>query len=187
MTPGSQKAEQDEIPHQKFETATSRGESLSYIPSRVCQVNPDVQISHTDISTSTSHFRNVLVPDDVHSRSLNVITNQQEECDNHKESSLFEAFQHGDIRHREMTANTLSEREGGPPTQSHAPVQTIQRKVRVYKHNRRKANANIVCEEHVKTNDIRDDSLLKLWGLFESSDEMDLEFLGFDDQQGTTR
>uniref|UniRef100_A0A673A9Y6 Protein DBF4 homolog A n=1 Tax=Sphaeramia orbicularis TaxID=375764 RepID=A0A673A9Y6_9TELE len=62
-----------------------------------------------------------------------------------------------------------------------SPVRRIQRRVRVYKRKRRKVDAQVFCQEHVQLNDSADNSLLRLWELFQSSDDMDVEFLGFED------
>lgn len=64
------------------------------------------------------------------------------------------------------------------PTESFSPVQKIQRKIKVYKRKRRKVDTNV---EHVEPCDVPDNSLLKLWKLFQSSDDMDVEFHGFED------
>lgn len=74
--------------------------------------------------------------------------------------------------------NHPGKKDGIPPPESFSPVQKIQRKIKVYKHKRRKVDAKV---EHVEPCDVPDNSLLKLWNLFQSSDDMDLQFHGFDD------
>lgn len=61
------------------------------------------------------------------------------------------------------------------PTQTFSPVRKIKRKSRVYKRKRQKFESH-VCVKPSVTND---DSKLKLWEIFESSDGMDVEFQGF--------
>uniref|UniRef100_A0A665UK57 Protein DBF4 homolog A n=1 Tax=Echeneis naucrates TaxID=173247 RepID=A0A665UK57_ECHNA len=64
-----------------------------------------------------------------------------------------------------------------PPSQNLSPVQEIRRKIKVYKRKRRKLDMDV---EQVKPNDALDNNLLKIWELFQSSDDMDVEFHGFE-------
>ncbi|GLD63651.1 protein DBF4 homolog A [Lates japonicus] len=134
---------------------------------RVTRANSMDQISPKDMNSSTSLFS---VQNDS-SKDLNVVTNQQEEFDTNKDSLQFEAVQDGNTSPDKMTGNNLTENEEGSlPPQSFSPARKIQRRVRVYKRKRRK----------VDTHD-PDNSMLKLWELFQSSDDMDMEFHGFED------
>uniref|UniRef100_A0A8C9X932 Protein DBF4 homolog A n=1 Tax=Sander lucioperca TaxID=283035 RepID=A0A8C9X932_SANLU len=102
-----------------------------------------------------------------------------EESDKKQDSLVSEAVEDGNMLPDKMTANNLSERkEASLPSLSFSPVRKIQRRVRVYKRKRRKVNTPV---EQVKPSDIPNDSRLKLWELFQSSDDMDVEFLGFKD------
>ncbi|GAA6220684.1 protein DBF4 homolog A [Lates japonicus] len=167
LTSCTQNAEQAQIPQLKTETAPSRGECLVSFPSRVTRANSMDQISPKDMNSSTSLFS---VQNDS-SKDLNVVTNQQEEFDTNKDSLQFEAVQDGNTSPDKMTGNNLTENEEGSlPPQSFSPARKIQRRVRVYKRKRRK----------VDTHD-PDNSMLKLWELFQSSDDMDMEFHGFED------
>uniref|UniRef100_A0A8C9XAN1 Protein DBF4 homolog A n=1 Tax=Sander lucioperca TaxID=283035 RepID=A0A8C9XAN1_SANLU len=133
----------------------------------------------TQVKSSTSHFHNMNVQNEASSKCLDVKTNQQEESDKKQDSLVSEAVEDGNMLPDKMTANNLSERkEASLPSLSFSPVRKIQRRVRVYKRKRRKVNTPV---EQVKPSDIPNDSRLKLWELFQSSDDMDVEFLGFKD------
>ncbi|XP_068592474.1 protein DBF4 homolog A [Cebidichthys violaceus] len=171
LTSCSQKAEQAQIPEPRMETAPSRGECVASIPSRVTPVNK-VDQTTPDVNSSTSCFHNVIVQNEASLKCLNVITNQQEESDRKQDSSVCEADK--------LTGNDLSEREEEEslPSHSFSPLRKIQRRVRVYKRKRRKVDT---CVESLKPRDIPENSMLKIWGLFQSTDDMDVEFLGFED------
>lgn len=175
----TQKAGQAQIPQPKMETAPSRGECVASIPSRVTQVDLVDQIITQDMNSSTSHFHEMTVQNEVSSKGLNGVTNQQEESDKKQDSSVYEAVQDGNILPDKLSGNNLSENgEADPPTQSFSPVRKIQRRVRVYKRKRRKLDTHVT---HSKPRDVPDNSILKLCELFQSSDDMDMDFLGFED------
>ncbi|XP_059195548.1 protein DBF4 homolog A [Centropristis striata] len=177
LTSCTQKAEQAESPQHKMETAPSRGECPPSIPSRVSPVSNVDQIRTQDMKNS--HFHYMLIKNEASSTCLNVTTNQQEECDKKQHSSVFEAVQDGNISPDKMTGNIQSETEAASvPSQSISPVRKIQRKAKVYKRKRRKVDTHV---GRVKPSDIPDNCMLKLWDLFLSSDDMDVEFLGFED------
>ncbi|XP_076594051.1 protein DBF4 homolog A [Chaetodon auriga] len=168
----------------RTETAPSRGERLPSSPSRVTQVDPLDQIIIEDMNSSTSHFHNMNGQNEASSISLNVITNRQEDSDNKQDSSVFEVVKAGNALPDKITGNSLSEEEEAHcPTQSFSPVRKIQRRIRVYRRKRRKVDTHV---ERVKSSDIPDNSTLKLWEMFQSSDDMDVEFLGFESEEGTT-
>lgn len=78
----------------------------------------------------------------------------------------------------EFTGNNLPDKEElSIPEQTFSPMRKIKRKVRVYKRKRRKVSSH-GC---VRLNVVFDDSKLKLWEIFQSSEDMDVEFLGFKD------
>ncbi|XP_051263347.1 protein DBF4 homolog A [Dicentrarchus labrax] len=167
-----------QTPQPEMKTAPSRGECLTSITSRPTQVDPKDQIITEDMKSSTSHFHNINKQNKVSSKSLNVITNQQEESDKKQDSSVIEAVVDGNALPDKIIVNSLSEKEDPSlSTQSFSPVRKIRRKVRVYKRKRRKVDTQV---GHVKPSDIPDNSVLKLWELFQSSDDMDVEFLGFE-------
>ncbi|XP_039972664.1 protein DBF4 homolog A [Xiphias gladius] len=174
----TQKAEQAQIPKPKTESAPSRGECFISFPSRVTQVASVDQISHTEMNSSASLIHNITGQSDS-SKSLNVVTNYKKESDTNKESLLFEAVQDGTTLLDKMTGNNLAENKDGKlPPQSFSPGGKIRRRIRVYKRKRRKVDTRT---EHVKPSDVPDNSMLNLWELFQSSDDMDIDFHGFED------
>lgn len=79
----------------------------------------------------------------------------------------------------EITGTNLPEKqELSIPTQTFSPMRKIKRKVRVYKRKRQKVELPFGC---VKQGFALEDSKLKLLEVFQSSDGMDVEFLGFKD------
>ncbi|KAM9353071.1 protein DBF4 homolog A [Symphorus nematophorus] len=169
-------------PQPKIETAPPRGECLSSIPCGVTKVDPVDRIK--TVNSSISHFNNMNVQTEGSSKSLSIITNQQEDSDKKQDFFVFEAVQDGNILPDKISGNNLSEKEGASLSTQSSPVWKIQRKVRAYKRKRQKLDARF---EHVKQSDIPDNSLLKLWELFQSSDDMDVEFLGFEDEEVTNK
>uniref|UniRef100_A0A3Q0RQI2 Protein DBF4 homolog A n=1 Tax=Amphilophus citrinellus TaxID=61819 RepID=A0A3Q0RQI2_AMPCI len=150
LTSCTQKANQAQNPQFESEEAPSRSEFLPSLPTRDSQDDPVKQILHDNMNTQT----------ELSSKSLSVKTNEQESD-------------------KKMTGkNYPGKKVGILPTESFSPVQKIQRKIKVYKHKRRKVDTNV---EHVEPCDVPDNSLLKLWKLFQSSDDMDVEFHGFED------
>ncbi|XP_026172325.1 protein DBF4 homolog A [Mastacembelus armatus] len=172
LTSCSQKAEQAQIPQLKTETAPSMGPSSV---SSNATIDPQDQISHKDMDGSTLLFPNINVQNEVSSICFNVLTNKQVSSDTNKGSLLLETVQYGNVSSEKHIGHNLSgQEEGSLPTQS-SPVRKIQRR-RVYKRRRRKVDL-----QHVKSNDVPDNSMLRLWQLFQSSDDMDVEFNGFED------
>lgn len=81
-------------------------------------------------------------------------------------------------RPEEFTGNNLPEKgELSISAETFFPVRKIKRKVRIYKRKRQK----VASHECVKQNVVLDDSRLRLWEIFQSSERMDVEFLGFKD------
>ncbi|XP_040900671.1 protein DBF4 homolog A [Toxotes jaculatrix] len=178
LTSCTQRAEQTQIPQPKMETAPSRGECLFSFPSRVTQVHSVDLTSHKDMNNSTTLFHNVSAQNDS-SKSLNFETNEQEESDTNKDSLVFDAVQDGSIIPDRMTGNNLKEhKEGKLLPESFSPVRKIRRRIRVYKHKRRKVDTHV---ELAKPSDVPENSVMTLWKLFQSSDDMDVEFHGFED------
>ncbi|XP_060937024.1 protein DBF4 homolog A [Limanda limanda] len=178
LTSCPDKAAQTRIPQPKRDTVSSAGERLETCPSRVPQVDSVDLISHRDKNSMSSCSHDIDVQNYT-SKSLNVVANQQEQSDTNTDVLQFEAVQDGSIFPDKMTENYLAENpEGQLPPQSVSPAWKIQRKVRAYKRRRRKVDFNI---EHIKPSESPDSSVLKLWELFQSSDDMDVEFRGFED------
>uniref|UniRef100_A0A667ZAC9 Protein DBF4 homolog A n=1 Tax=Myripristis murdjan TaxID=586833 RepID=A0A667ZAC9_9TELE len=152
----------------KAETAPSRGVSFTSNPA--FQADPKDQRTHRDKKCSTSHSHKDDLQNEFPSNSLNGASSRRQVSIKTEDSSLKESLQDEHIVPKGMTG--VLEREGGNfPTQSHSPVRTIQRRVRVYKRKRRK----------VDLRDFPENSLLELWQLFQSSEDTDTEFLGFAD------
>uniref|UniRef100_A0A3Q2VIS0 Protein DBF4 homolog A n=1 Tax=Haplochromis burtoni TaxID=8153 RepID=A0A3Q2VIS0_HAPBU len=115
---------------------------------------------HEDINSSTLRVDNMNIQNNLASKSLSFFENEQESD-------------------KKVTGkNDSGKKEGCLSTESCSPVQKIQRRIKVYNHKRRKLDTNV---EHVEPGDVSDNSLLKLWKLFQSSDDMDVEFHGFED------
>lgn len=162
----------------KMETAPPIGEFLGSSPSRVTQVNSVNQEITAYMNSSASYFFNMNGQNEVPSEILN-ITNQREESELKQDSSVFECVQDGNLLPDKIAGNNLSEKEETSlPAQSFSPVPKIQRRIKVYKRKRRKLDT---YAEHVKPSDIVENSRLKLWELFQSSDGIDVEFPGFED------
>ncbi|XP_042346199.1 protein DBF4 homolog A [Plectropomus leopardus] len=167
LTSCSQKAEA-QIHQPIMETAPSRGDCLPSVPSRLTQINKEDQTMTQDMNEQN----------EASSKNLSVITNQQEELNNKQDASVFEAVEEEHKLPDKMTDNKLLEKEVNPPSQNVSPFRKIQRRVRVYKHKRRKVDSRV---EPVKQSDVPHNSMQKLWEIFQSSDDMDVEFLGFED------
>lgn len=180
LTSCTQKAEQATISETKVETAPSRGRCPDPLPSKVTGADLLDQIITQDMNSSTPHCLNMNTQNDVSSKSLNGQTNQQGESDNKQDSSVFEAVQDSSELSDKYTGHNFLEKKEA--AQTFSPVRKIQRKVRVYRRKRRKVDAHIEC---LKPNDIPDNSLLTLMELFQSSDDMDVEFHGFEDPKET--
>ncbi|KAI9533315.1 hypothetical protein NQZ68_025709 [Dissostichus eleginoides] len=176
LTSRTQKAEPTLNDQQNMETAPSGGEFLPSIRSRETQDNKEHQTISQRMNSSPSHLHDVDTQNEGSSKSLNVNTHQLEESDEKQDSSVCEAAQEGNILPDQKTGNNLSEREEvSLPSASLSPVRKIQRRVRVYKRKRWKMSTH---DESVKPSDIPNNSLLRL---FQSSDDMEVEFLGFED------
>lgn len=172
LTSCSHKDEQAQSLQPKMETAPSSGECLQPAPSRVTEVNKVDEIITQDMNNSP--LQNMNIQNEASSECLNVVTNQQE--DKKQDSSVCEAVQDGNTLPDKM--NHSEKEQASLPSQSFSPNRKIQRRVRVYKRKRRKVDTRA---ERVKQSNIPGDSMMKLWQLFHSSDDMDVEFLGFED------
>nr|XP_061811770.1 protein DBF4 homolog A-like isoform X2 [Nerophis lumbriciformis] len=124
----------------------------------VPRVNLDVQVSHRDPLSLT------LPPhQDPHSvlylESPEVITKQDETTGNNESPG--------------KASGKVSERDGAsPPSLTYtSPVKNVKRKVKAYKRKRRKLNSKTTCKDHVAESDACDDTLLRLWQLFYSSED----------------
>lgn len=153
----TKKTEQAEVPQLKTDTAPSEGECCVSFPLGATQVNSLNQTSHEDTNNSTSFSQHINAQNDS-SKCFHIATNRQEES---------------------MTGNHLAEnKEEGTPPETQSTVRKLERKVRPYKKKRRKLDTHV---ELVNPGDVPDNSMLSLWELFQSSDDMDVEFHGFED------
>lgn len=132
---------------------------------------PRDKIPHKDTNSSVSYLQGTNLQSEPSASNFSVVTHGAEDVN--KDAALSEAAQ--EAKTFPETENSLSEKEEESP---HIPifssVQTVQRKIKVYKHKRRKVDPNMGSAEP-------ENSLLKLWEIFQSSDDMDGEFLGFGD------
>ncbi|KAM9722860.1 protein DBF4 homolog A [Menidia menidia] len=175
LTSRSQTAEQAQIPRVKSEVPPSRGgfPPLSHSPPPPFKLAEQKPGKDTGSSASHSVSTNTCIKDGA--RDTSVITN--EHGDINQDALEFEAFQERSVFSEKVTGDDLAEKEkGSPPMQGFSPVRTIQRRIRVYKQKRRKMEPT---EVHIKPRDVPDSSILKLWELFQSSDDVDMEFCGF--------
>ncbi|CAJ1062234.1 protein DBF4 homolog A [Xyrichtys novacula] len=143
-----------------METAPPRGETVASTPSEFSQADQRDQIQ--DKGKLSSEFNFVHEENKVSSKSLALKTSQQKETDEKQDSSACD--------------NDSEEDETNPSTLNSSPVWKIKRKVKVYERKRRKMETRV---EHVKPSETAEDSMLRLWELFQSSDDMEVEFLGF--------
>lgn len=135
----------------KTQTAPSSGDCLECLPSRgKCVDFAGLMISE-NTSGSLSH-------------SHNGETHQRDDPQQMVYSSVFATMQDG---------NTVQDKqEDSISAPNSSPVRTIQRRVRVYERKRRKLETQ-PCN-------ISDDFRLKLLEIFQSSDDTNVEFLGFE-------
>ncbi|XP_023186129.1 protein DBF4 homolog A isoform X2 [Xiphophorus maculatus] len=158
----TQKSEQIMIPQPKSENPHSDGEFLTTFPSRD-------KILHKDTNSSVSYLRGPNLQSEASASNFSVVTHGAEDTNNDAALSEAKTFS--------KTENSLSEKEEeNPNLPIFSTVQKIQRKIRAYKHKRRKVDPSGQSAEPEPEN-----SVLKLWEIFQSSDDMDVEFLGFSD------
>lgn len=173
LTSCSHKASQN-----KMEIAPPKGE----FPARVAQVNLVRQeyreTEYTD--TSALYFLNMNGQNEVPPKTLNIAN--QGESELKQDSSGFDCVQDGNLLPDKIAGNNPSEKEETSlPAQSFSPAPKIQRKINVYKRKRRKLDTYV---EDGKPSDLSENSRLRLWELFQSSEDTDVEFPGFQDQEG---
>ncbi|XP_017280444.1 protein DBF4 homolog A isoform X2 [Kryptolebias marmoratus] len=149
----ARRAEQPQIPQAKSETPSS-------FPSRDAEVN---QTPLRGANGPTSYLRSTNTENEVSAKSIHVTSLKDD--DTKKDEAL----------HEPKTGSNLTEKEEeSPHPPNFSTVRRIQRRVRVYKHKRRKMDTNTP-----------DDPLLRICELFQSSEDMDVEFHGFTDQECT--
>lgn len=147
------------------QTAPSSGDCLEYLPWRVKSVDLAGERINENTNSSLSHFPNAE-------------TNQRDDPQQKLDSSVFVTMQDRNMVQDKMTGATTSDKqEGSLLAQNSSPVRTIQRRVRVYKRKWRKLETHV---EHLHPCYISDDVRLKLLEIFQSSDDTDVEFLGFE-------
>lgn len=165
-------------PLPKVETAPSRGEYFDSDPCGIKCVDLAEQIITENTNSSSSHFHTVIRQTYSPSKILNSETNQPDDSQYKQESSVFESAQDRNVLQKIPGTNISEKEEDSLMAQNFSPVRKIQRRIRVYKRKRRKVDTHV---EHSKPCDVTDNSRLKLWELFQSSDDTDVEFLGFDE------
>ncbi|KAK2910240.1 protein DBF4 homolog A [Channa argus] len=174
----------ESIPHKqpwKDNTLNSYTKKPQLKTQKSSQVDLMDQISLKHVNISTSVCCNMNVKSEGISKSFHVMTNQKKECETNNSSSPFESVHDRNILPQNSSANNFSEKEEGSfPTQNLSPVWKISRKVRVYNRKRRRIDKHLEC---LKQSNVPDNSILKVWELFHSSDDMDEEFYGFEDQE----
>ncbi|XP_028281544.1 protein DBF4 homolog A [Parambassis ranga] len=170
LTSCTQRTEEDHI-------APSRNECL---PSRDIPDDPVDQKPHQHLSCSNSHIHNMNMQNEASQKRISVMTNEQEKSDKNEDTSLCKALHDRHVFTATVTEGNLSEKEEQCiPTPSFSPVRKkIQRRVKFYKHKRRKVDTRL---EDIKPCEGPGNSILKLWELFQSSENMDVEFHGFED------
>lgn len=171
--PCTQKAE-GQNPPLRTVTVPPTGERLGSFPSMDPRVNLVEQISQIEMNSLDSRFPHVDLQNDISTKSLYVMTNRQEEPDMNKDLELFEAVP----GRNELLEKSIEREEEDFPTQSFSPIRKIRRKLRVYRRQKPKVDTNL---GPVKLKDVPDNSIQKLWELFQSSDDMNVEFHGFQD------
>lgn len=168
LTSCTEKAENAQIPRLKSETAPSGGEFLPTVPSKGTQVKLVDQTPCKDADCSTSYSTNIQRGE--YAKDIN--------CTTHVHKDIGRKTLLLDVDERSAFSEKLPEKEEKSlPSESFSPVRKIRRKIRVYKHKRRKVDTNT---DRV-TSSVSDNGVVKLWQLFQSSDSMDVEFHGFAD------
>ncbi|XP_075868544.1 protein DBF4 homolog A isoform X2 [Nelusetta ayraudi] len=149
----------------KKETAPSSGDYFESVPCRVESVDLAGQMTTENANGSSSHFHNNE-------------TNQRVDSHHKLDSSMFTTMQYGNMLQDKISEATVSEKqEGSILAPNSSPVRTIQRRIRVSERKRQKLDKPV---EHLQPCNITDDSRLKLFEIFQSSDDTDMEFLGFE-------
>lgn len=162
-TCGPQTRDHTQMSLDRRETVSPEGEGHVTASCSAAQVDTVDQISQNSSSS---------LPQDATTRSdslrkLNV-TKPPEETETHEGLLQFESVQDGAADDR--TENTHV------PAHGFSAVRKIQRRVRIYKRKRRKIETCVLGGQSNGSHN----SLLRLWELFQSSDDMDVEFHGFE-------
>lgn len=156
-----------EVSLPKMETAPSSGACLESFPCTVKSVDLTGQIATENTNSLLSHIHNTE-------------TNQTDDSQHKLHSSMPATIEDGNmLQDKNIGATNLEKLEGSVFAQSSSPVQKIQRRIRVYERKRRKLDTHV---EHSQPWNVTDDSRLKLLELFQSSDDADMEFLGFESE-----
>lgn len=167
----AQKVEPVQILQVKSETSSSKGEIQPSFPSRDAELNHMDQIPHKDTNVSTAYLQSTNTASEVSANSV-IVPGL-----GHEDPKTDEALHESNTFSK--TGDNFSEKEGESLyTPNFCTGGKIQRRVRIYKYKRRKIDANM---SHSESDGAPDNSLLKLWKLFQSSDDMDVEFHGFTD------
>lgn len=149
----------------KMETAPSGGDYFESAGCRVESVDLADQMATENANISSFHFHNNE-------------PNQRDDSQHTLDSSVLTTMRDGNMLQDRISEAAVSEgQEGNILAQNFSPVRTIQRRIRVYERKRRKLDKQV---EHLQPCNTTDDSRLKLLELFQSSDDTDMEFLGFE-------
>lgn len=164
-------ADQAPVSQPKGEVAPSRGESVAAYPAFTSggQLLLSGQSSFKD-NEGLGAPQDMNVQSQPSSESHTVT--KQESQSNWESGSR-------NLLQEKMTENGVLERDAS--CESFSPVRRIHRRIKVYKRKRRKINIPVVSQEHVESSDAAEDGMMKLWELFQASEDMDEEFQGFED------
>ncbi|XP_015248364.1 PREDICTED: protein DBF4 homolog A [Cyprinodon variegatus] len=167
------KPERITSPQLNSENTHLDGEFVASSPSKEDCVSFVGKIPHKDTNSSVSYLLGTNFRSEASASNFSAVTHGPE--DTNKDAILSESVH--ELKTFSQTENIFSEKEEEIP---YMPIvstlQKIERKIKVYKHKRRKVDTNLESVEQGPEN-----SLLKLWEIFQSSDDMDEEFLGFID------
>ncbi|KAM3613815.1 uncharacterized protein V6R79_005460 [Siganus canaliculatus] len=168
----------EKAPHPRMETAPSRGEGPPSSACRVTQPDPGDPERNGDGSSLTFRF-SMNRRNETSSNRTELTTPQ--EANRKQDFSVYDFVDDDDetLPDKVIENNFLQKDDSSPPSQF-SPVRKIKRRTRVYKRKRRKLDAQV---EHVKQNNTSDDSVLKVCELFQSSENLDVEFKGFEESE----
>ncbi|XP_029958708.1 protein DBF4 homolog A isoform X1 [Salarias fasciatus] len=159
-------ADKEQVAQPTAERAPSADDVFSTLPSRVCHVDPQDQKPEEHVNGSTSH-----VPD-VSSTGI-CVAGSDRDAQLNADTMPADAIHDKNLFPDRGTELKLPHKEEDSIPAERSPVQEVKRKIRVYKHKRRKVDTQAECVE----------SILKLWECFQSSDDMDVEFHGFKEEE----
>ncbi|XP_029602208.1 protein DBF4 homolog A isoform X1 [Salmo trutta] len=114
------------------------------------------------------------------------VPSSQHEVAGPSEHHKLRALEESELSHDTLAGDTLPGNTGGVlelkagDMETHTPpARTLQRRVRDYRRKRRKVEKQQTAQEQEKPSNVPSSSLLNLWQLFHSSEDMECEFRGF--------